>query len=908
MFTRKAALCSVSMVILSALASPAAAQAGGGGGGGGGGPGGPPGARASGAAAAGGTTLTEVVVTANKREENINNVGISIAAATGDQLTKLGVTSTQDLQKIVPGFISTPTYYGTTVFTIRGVGFQDTSLAGSPTVSVYLDEVPLPFAALTNGASMDLDRVEVLKGPQGTLFGENATGGAVNYIGAKPTDTFHYGGDFSYGRFNDTKFNGYVSGPLTDTLDARFAIQTHNSDAWQKGYGPQEGQTIGGSDFLNGRLSLLWKPTSRLRVLATFNGWQDKSFTQMGQLYGIAELSPLAPLAPAIANYPKAPQNDQAAGWNQCVNTSPYDPISGQNGGTLYLVNGGHQESEGPGSVVQQGGQPTHCIAPRNNNTFFSASIRADYDLGRGMTLTSISASEKFNRTAGIDGSGMPIQDYQSYQRGKITVAYQELRLAGHWWDNKGNWLVGLNYEYDGSWDSFLQTYNASTASPTLFAYDGSPAALAALSAGNPNSTGPILGPGLFGFALGPTKPTDRQIRNTYSAFVSGDYPITDQLTVLGGVRFTRNLDHAGVCGDDGGDGSWANVAYALQGILGSTAPKLSPPGTCASTGPASQNFNSPPNGGLFSERLTEDNVSWRAGVNYKLDPNKLLYVNISKGYKSGSFPTVALSTFVQALPVHQEGLLSYEAGFKFGMLEHQLQLNGAFFYYDYTNKQILGAIADILFGALPALVNVPKSHVAGFELSANYTPSWLPGLSISPGMSYQDSRVDASSQNVCSQSALTGHGVGTCVPNHYYGFDAFSQYADFTGEPFPSAPRWQASVDGEYDFHINDNLRAFVGGTFTYTSKTTTFFYNLNPIQPVGPEVPDHPNDPTYVKGYALLDLRAGIESGRWRAQLWGRNVTNTYYWTSASHVNDVLLRYTGLPVTYGFTLSYKY
>src|SRR5581483_1709575 len=108
------------------------------------------------------------------------------------------------LQKIVPGFQATPTYYGTYVFTIRGVGFQDTSLAGSPTVSVYTDEAPLPFSALTSGATLDLERVEVLKGPQGTLFGENATGGAINYIARKPTDTFTAGVDASWGRFDDT--------------------------------------------------------------------------------------------------------------------------------------------------------------------------------------------------------------------------------------------------------------------------------------------------------------------------------------------------------------------------------------------------------------------------------------------------------------------------------------------------------------------------------------------------------------------------------------------------------------------------------------------------------------------------------------------------------------------------------
>src|SRR6185437_2677932 len=112
--------------------------------------------RPAAAAAAGSTaTLQELVVTAQKREQNLNDIGMSVQAASGEKLTQLGITSTEDLKKIIPGFEVTPNYYGTNVYTIRGVGFQDTSLAGSPTVTVYQDEAPLPFSILTAGATLD---------------------------------------------------------------------------------------------------------------------------------------------------------------------------------------------------------------------------------------------------------------------------------------------------------------------------------------------------------------------------------------------------------------------------------------------------------------------------------------------------------------------------------------------------------------------------------------------------------------------------------------------------------------------------------------------------------------------------------------------------------------------------------
>ena len=126
--------------------------------------------------------------------------------------------------------------------------------------------------------------------------------------------------------------------------------------------------------------------------------------------------------------------------------------------------------------------------------------------------------------------------------------------------------------------------------------------------------------------------------------------------------------------------------------LNGSTSPKASPPGTCASTGLA-PTYNSPPGGGLIYSTLNQNNVAWRAGLNWTGFKDTLLYVNISQGYKGGSYPTVALASQVQTKPVTQEGLLAYEGGFKTPLLNKQLQLNGAGFYYDYSDKQILGAI-----------------------------------------------------------------------------------------------------------------------------------------------------------------------------------------------------------------------
>jgi outer membrane receptor protein involved in Fe transport len=163
----------------------------------------------------------EIVVTAQKRVQNINDVGLSVAAISGDAFKARQINSLADIAQAVPGLSFTQSGSNTPVYTLRGVGFYETTLGAYPDVSTYLDEAPLPFPVLTSLTAFDLERVEVLKGPQGTLFGNNATGGAINYIAAKPTSTFQAGGSIGYGRFNAISAEGYVFGRMAARLHLR---------------------------------------------------------------------------------------------------------------------------------------------------------------------------------------------------------------------------------------------------------------------------------------------------------------------------------------------------------------------------------------------------------------------------------------------------------------------------------------------------------------------------------------------------------------------------------------------------------------------------------------------------------------------------------------------------------------
>jgi outer membrane receptor protein involved in Fe transport len=271
----------------------------------------------------------------------------------------------------------------------------------------------------------------------------------------------------------------------------------------------------------------------------------------------------------------------------------------------------------------------------------------------------------------------------------------------------------------------------------------------------------------------------------------------------------------------------------------------------------------------MVYDNLQEDNVSWRVNVNWYPVPETMLYANVSQGYKAGSFPTLAIALSNQFEPVTQEKLLAYETGVKSTLFDGTLQLNGAVFYYDYEDKQILGDVPDPVFGPLPALVNVPKSRVYGGELAAQWAP--VDGLRITPSISYQNSK----------------------IKGEFVDFDFLGREADFGGEPFPAAPELQADLDVSYTWNLPTGWSAFVGAHANYQDETYASFGEFDILKQ---------------DSYTLVDLRAGLERDEWKVTLWGRNVTDEYYWTNVSFAADSMVRFTGMPATYGVSVNYRF
>jgi outer membrane receptor protein involved in Fe transport len=740
--------------------------------------------------------IDEIIVTAEKWEQSADTIGMSITTATGEMLQERGITSVMDLTRLVPGLTIQQSSFNSTSFTLRGVGFFNSDLDTPPAVTVYVDEAPLPYPAMTKLAAFDLERVEVLKGPQGTLFGENATGGAVNYIAAKPTEAFAAGVDASYGRFNRLQVGGFVSGPITDELEARIAVQGERGDPWQESI-TRAGDELGKIRELQGRATLEWHPEAQFASRLTFTSTYDGSDSLAAQfIYPTVSIPALA--VPGLLTFPVVNQ-PRAADW------SPLRP-------------------------------DTNTPFPyASDTTLYQMSWRNDYRLRDDVTFTSLTSYAGFQMAYGQDPSGTPffIDDVMD-RDGRVSAFYQELRVAGR--QGKVNWLLGANYSYDDVKDEPLEFFGEEDLSHLFESV-------------NPQAYGDE--------SLFPA----RMRAQTDAAFGRVEYNANDRLMLEGGARYNsdrRTFDNCSIAVTQHFVNFWNLFRQGAQ--------PLTEVGDCYVLDPAK---------GLqpvddVHNVLNQDSVSWRTALNWTARPGLLLYANASKGYKAGAVPVLAASTVDQFKPVPQESLLAYEAGFKASLFDRRVQFNASAFYYDYKDKQLRGAELDPTFGPLEALVSIPKSHVQGVEAQLIARP--IEGLTLDTSATFLETEID-----------------------QFIGFNALAHFGNQAGTSFPFTPKWQSITNIDYAFPLSPSMNGFVGGSLTYNSNT---FAGVGAL------------DLMRIDSFTLLDLRAGLDfsNGHYRIWVWGKNVTDEYYWSNVFANGDAIARFVGQPATYGISLSARF
>ena len=360
--------------------------------------------------------IEKIQITAQKRTQNITEVGVTTTAFSGDMLEEMGIDSAVDLGAHTPGLVAVNSTSGSTpIFAIRGIGLDDFSPNNTSGVGVYTDEVFASSPVYLGGQLFDIERVEVLKGPQGTLYGKNTTGGAINFITKKPTDDFEAYVEADYSSFQTVEITSAVSGALTDTVNGRFSLNyAKSNEGWQTDV--DTGEEFGMLDTFAVRGQLAFELGSSGTGLLRVYSNQDKS----------------KPLSPDSEGIEDIFGDDSFKALN-----SPSDPTKVSVGDLAV----GRDEA---GSGI---------------------ALTLDYSF-ENFDLISISSTDTYERQVTDNYDGSASSTMELIQDNNLDQWSQELRLISTA-SNDFTWVVGANISnekveaYDLFDDSFFLTDSA---------------------------------------------------------------------------------------------------------------------------------------------------------------------------------------------------------------------------------------------------------------------------------------------------------------------------------------------------------------------------------------------------------------------------------------------------------------
>ena len=620
--------------------------------------------------------LEEVVVTAQKRAQNLQDVPIAIQAFSAESMAARGLTNVTQIADFTPNveLDYTSAFSGSTQVLgayIRGIGQQDFAFNLEPGVGVYIDGV---YYARSTGSVvdlLDLDHIEVLKGPQGTLFGRNTIGGALNIVTRRPAEEFGYQAEVTGGRFNRIDVRGSVDLPLIENvLYSQLAFSSKNRDGYHKridfpaagpfitdtgrfvGSGEEEVYSEQGNentDTVRGKL--LWHASDKVEVLisgdytrsdeqaapntliATFPNAPDPGNGLLGFLYNACVSVPAGLVAP-FCDSNRAVVGTPLGGANTDATTANDRLVYGN-----QFVTGDIDTSYG-----------TAANYSKLDAWGFSGTI--DWEISDNLSLKSITAYRQQEASFGLDLDGSPIviNDTSFFQEQEQFS--QELQLNGLSFDGALNWLLGLYYFHE---EGELIDY-------------------------------PIFGSGLVQI-FGPNELDN----DAYAVFGHANYQFTESLSFTAGLRFTYEKKKFFGGQRDLNAFGFQSGAVPLANHPDPTDPTLYfPPGT------NSQSFN---------------NLSPKLGVEYRLNEDTLTYFSWSKGFKSGGWTTRATLPITTAPEFKEEKATTYEIGLKTELLDRRLRINAAAFFTDYEDLQI-----TVQRGLSPFFENAGQSEIKGIE------------------------------------------------------------------------------------------------------------------------------------------------------------------------------------------------
>lgn len=712
-------------------------------------------------------TVDSIIVTAQKREQNLQDVPVVVTAVGAKLLQDTGVKDIKDLTILTPGLTVTSTSSeASTTARVRGVGTVGDNPGLESSVGIVIDGVYRPRNGVSFGDLGDMERIEVLKGPQGTLFGKNTSAGVINVVTKEPEFGFGANAELTFGNYNAHGAAVSVTGPLSgDKLAGRLYVAARERDGYNDvitGKGPSNRDQDADQGFYTVRGQLLFVPDDR----ATFK---------------------------VIADYTKRDEN--CCGAVQ-IRTGP-------TAGILNLLNGG--------AALAATADPFARVAYSNRGAPASISDKGvslegniDFDWG---TLTSISAIRNWRTDNGQDSDfttadlAYRAKDHTNYS--EFTTYTEELRLAGK--TDKLDWLFGAfladerldnraNFLYGADYEQYLgRLLSRSAANPAGIAN------FVSLLTGRAPNTTFTPGQGLH----------DRydQRATTVALFTNDTWHVTDAFEITAGLRYTAEHKKLNTyqTTSDGGVGCATALSAAGQariaGIVGAAATPTVIGNLCLPW--ANPLFN----GRGTSQKRSDKEWSGTVKASYRISPEVFTYASFARGYKGGGY-NLDRTQSSNGLPSGGAGVVpildtsfpaefvdSYELGVKNTLFHRTVLFNVSLFKQKFTDFQL-----NTFLGTSFAVRSIPEVNSKGVDADFLwFTP--VHGLTVQSGLTY----------------AKTTYGDQK-VPN-----DPTNALALLPGSRMSLAPKYSASASVTYETPVGDNLKARFNVGAKYSSDYNT-------------------------------------------------------------------------------------
>ncbi|WP_313805862.1 TonB-dependent receptor [Sphingobium sp.] len=652
----------------------------------------------------------DIVVTANRREQSLQDVGIAVVALSGEALKSKGLSSSTDIAQITPGVYASGSLGGQSQqFTIRGVTQSDFNDAIEAPVAAYVDDIYIPTQQGQTLALFDVQRVEVLKGPQGTLFGRNATGGLVNTVIVQPDSSRLSGfGDISYGRFNEAKAEAALNVPLGEWAAIRASgYYSRISNFWHNVYpeGLAAGapadfgspgshpspccQDEGGNETYAGRLQLKLTPTDALTIRLMGQGArQDLSTAPYTAVAAIGTYDDQGRLIQSDRASPTETRLAIGSDGGNYTNFAAIPLAAFAFPGDGTRAPGATWFGYDPVSADDLKLSSDFARNRLNRASGYQLSSHVDYDFG-GVTLTSITAYQHYKKQFLMDGDGTPNNLFLFGTKANTDAWSEELRLSGR--STGLNWTTGL----------YFLDIDAHTTQGLL----GPKGSLLAAGFGLPDD-------GVD--AIDVVRLKTRSI----SVFGQFDYEFAPRWTIVLGGRLIRERQ------------IYDFVSFAARN---------------------DDDFTVDDQVALFllqpdyADRRSKTLWAAKAQLEYRPAERILIYAGVNRGVKGGSYnapiPDGSPPLSSALMSYGPETLINYEGGVKFG--DRLFSVNASAFYYDYQDYQAF------LFRNNSGFVQNTDARVYGFDIDmgfqladglhatvgGSYTHAVIPDFEIAPGV-----------------------------------------------------------------------------------------------------------------------------------------------------------------------------